>query len=180
VVYKAGASDGWEDFQLIPAPSHNHAPSWNRYTPTERNPGDFPEGGSAKTGGAGLISSLARLALQAESSQANLGIKIVPISICYSNQQCPGDARSRFALALVQHSLKQDAKQLTTALEERTQRTKQLEREARNERQKEYKLRFSPAPHLPISFIQRPRELIKQSLSLTEKQELVKTQSELR
>jgi len=32
-------------------------PSWNRYTPTERNPGDFPEGGNLQEKGAGLIGS---------------------------------------------------------------------------------------------------------------------------
>lgn len=90
----------------------------------------FPEGGNLgenqKCQLNRLQPGLARIALQAESSRSNLGIKIVPISICYSDPTVPWKCHLKICigspLVVANYStgsLKQDAKQLTIALEEK-------------------------------------------------------------
>lgn len=89
----------------------------------------FPEGGNLNENRECQLNrlqpGLARLALQAELSQPNLGIKIVPIRICYSNATVPWRCQVKICIGsplvvadYITGSLKQDAKQLTTALEE--------------------------------------------------------------
>lgn len=88
----------------------------------------FPEGGNLSENRECQLNQLqpglARLALQAESIQPTLGIKIVPISICYSNPTVPWRCQVKICigspLVVADYStgsLKQDAKKLTTALE---------------------------------------------------------------
>lgn len=102
----------------------------------------FPEGGNLRENRRCWLNrlqpGLARLALQAESSQANLGIKIVPISICYSNPTVPWRCEVKICigspLVVANYStgsLKQDAKQLTTALEEELKELSSYRREGR-------------------------------------------------
>jgi len=90
----------------------------------------FPEGGDLRENRSCRLNQLqpglARIALQAESSQQHLGIKIVPISICYSDFSVPWRCRVKvsigFPLAVADYStgsLKQDARQLTSALAEK-------------------------------------------------------------
>lgn len=88
----------------------------------------FPEGGNLRENQKCQINrlqpGLARLALQAESSRPNLGIKIVPISISYSNPTVPWRCHVKIYISspLVvadynTSSVKQNAKQLTADLE---------------------------------------------------------------
>ena len=88
----------------------------------------FPEGGNLQENQKCQINrlqpGLARLALQAESSRPNLGSKIVPISIFYSNPtvpwRCYVKIRINSPLVVADYntgSVKQNAKQLTADLE---------------------------------------------------------------
>jgi len=87
----------------------------------------FPEGGNLRENRMQLNQlqpGLARLALQAESSQPNLDIKIVPISICYSHPTVPWRCQVKIcigsplqAIDYTTGSLKQNAKNLTADLE---------------------------------------------------------------
>lgn len=85
----------------------------------------FPEGNIYRDGYLHpLKPGLARLALTAESSQLGLGVKIVPIALCYSQPlpQWGCDVKIRIGSPLqVKNyqtaSVKQNAKQLTTDLE---------------------------------------------------------------
>ena len=88
----------------------------------------FPEGGNLQENQKCRVNQLqpglARLALQAESSQLNLGIKIVPICICYSNPTVPWRSKVKISIGSPLNvtdyktgSIKQDAKRLTQDLE---------------------------------------------------------------
>lgn len=88
----------------------------------------FPEGGNLRENRGCQLNQLqpglARLALQAESSVPNLGIKIVPINIWYSNPTVPWRCHVKICISspLVvadynTGSVKQNAKQLTADLE---------------------------------------------------------------
>lgn len=85
----------------------------------------FPEGNIYRDGFLHpLKPGLARLALSAESSHLGLGIKIVPISICYSQSVphwgCDVEIRIGSPLQVADYctkSVKQNAKQLTADLE---------------------------------------------------------------
>jgi len=83
----------------------------------------FPEGGICKGKLHPLKPGIARLALSAESSHSGLGVKIIPISINYSQPNpCWGtDVSIQIAPAIevsdyVNGCIKQDAQQLTTDL----------------------------------------------------------------
>jgi 1-acyl-sn-glycerol-3-phosphate acyltransferase len=87
----------------------------------------FPEGGDLQNNRhlalGKLQPGLARLAFQAESAQANLNIRIVPMNISYSHPQVPFRSSVRIEIGapmLVRDYItghcKQDAKQLTLAL----------------------------------------------------------------
>jgi 1-acyl-sn-glycerol-3-phosphate acyltransferase len=88
----------------------------------------FPEGGNLRENRNCQINrlqpGLARLALQAESSRPNLGIKIVPISICYGNPTVPWRCQVKICIGSPLRvadystgSVKQNAKHLTADLE---------------------------------------------------------------
>lgn len=88
----------------------------------------FPEGGDLCENRKFIVNrlqpGLARLALQAESSQPHLGVKIVPIAINYSEPTVPWRCRVNIAIASPLNvanyntgAVKRDAKQLTQDLE---------------------------------------------------------------
>lgn len=88
----------------------------------------FPEGGDLCENRKFIVNrlqpGLARLALQAESSQPHLGVKIVPIAINYSEPTVPWRCRVNIAIASPLNvasyntgAAKRDAKQLTQDLE---------------------------------------------------------------
>lgn len=86
----------------------------------------FPEGDIYRTSHVQpLKPGLARLALQAECSDASLSVQIVPIHLQYSHALVPWRSRVRIRigppLSVTEYrsgSLKQDAKRLTAALQE--------------------------------------------------------------
>lgn len=88
----------------------------------------FPEGGDLKKNRECTLNSLqpglARLALQAESSQPNLGVKILPLGIYYNPPTVPWRSQVRISIGspiqvgdYSTGSIKKDAKQLTQDLE---------------------------------------------------------------
>jgi 1-acyl-sn-glycerol-3-phosphate acyltransferase len=88
----------------------------------------FPEGGDLQENRELTLNhlqpGLARLALQAESNQPNLGIKIVPMSISYNPPSVPWRCQVNVCIGSCLEvanyntgSIKQDAKQLTQDLE---------------------------------------------------------------
>ena len=85
----------------------------------------FPEGNIFReTHVQALKPGLARLAIQAENSRTNLGIQVVPISICYSNSLVPWRSCVRVSIGVPIHvsnycqgSHKQNAKRLTVDLQ---------------------------------------------------------------
>lgn len=85
----------------------------------------FPEGNIFReTHVQALKPGLARLAIQTETSHNNLGIQVVPISICYSNPLVPWRSCVRVSIGAPLHvsdycqgSHKQNAKRLTANLQ---------------------------------------------------------------